>query len=72
METVEGPKRKAIVQQQNKKKKKSDEGNVDPLFFCNRLVNVFPSLKDDIRFEKEHYPSFRGVTFAREKIEESE
>lgn len=68
VETVEGPKRKAIVQQQNKKKKKSDEGNVDPLFFCNRLVNVFPSLKDDIRFEKEHYPSFRGVTFAREKI----
>ena len=40
---------------------------MDPLFFCNRLVNVFPSLKDDIRFEKEHYPSFRGVTFAREK-----
>lgn len=68
VETVEGPKRKAIVQQQNKKKKKSDEGNVDPLFFCNRLVNVFPSLKDDIRFEKEHYSSFRGVTFAREKI----
>ncbi len=68
VETVEGPKRKAIVQQQNKKKKKSDEGNVDPLFFCNRLVNVFPELKDEIRFEKEHYASFRGVTFAREKV----
>lgn len=68
VETVEGPKRKAIVKQQSKKRREADESNVDPLFFCNRLVNVFPELKEEIRFEKDHYESFRGVTFAREKV----
>ena len=30
------------------KKKNSDDGNVDPKFFCKRLVNVFPELKEEI------------------------
>lgn len=66
VETVQGPKRKAAVQAA-KKKKKGDENNVDPLFLMNRLVNVLPDLKDEIKYEKEHYERFRGVTFAKEQ-----
>lgn len=68
VETIQGPKRTAVVQQAVKKKKKDDEGNVDPLFFANRLVAVFPELKDEVKEEKEGYERFRGVTFAKEKI----
>lgn len=66
VETIQGPQRKAIVKAA-KKKKKDDDSNVDPLFFMNRLVNLFPELREEIRFEKEHYEVFRGVTFAKEK-----
>lgn len=67
IETIQGPKQQAIIQSQ-KKKKKDNNGNVDSLFFANRMVNFFPSLKDDIAYEKLHYVPFRGVTFAKEKI----
>lgn len=67
IETIEGPKQQAIVQTQ-KKKKKDNNGNVDALFFANRMVNYFPSLKDEIAYEKLHYVPFRGITFAGEKI----
>ncbi len=67
VETIQGPQQQAIIQTQ-KKKKKDNNGNVDSLFFANRMVNFFPSLKDDISYEKLHYVPFRGVTFAREKI----
>lgn len=52
----------------SKNKSKTDESNVNPLFLMNRLVNVFPELKSEINFEKEHYESFRGVTFTKEKV----
>lgn len=67
IETINGPKQQAIVQTQ-KKKKKDNNGNVDSLFFANRMVNYFPTLKDEIAYEKLHYSPFRGVTFAKEKI----
>lgn len=56
------------VNKSAKNKSKTDESNVNPLFFMNRLVNVFPELKSEITFEKEHYESFRGVTFTKEKV----
>ncbi len=67
VETVSASKRKEIVKK-SKKRKKSDDGNVDPLFFMNRLVNVFPELKEEIKFEKDNYEYFRGVTFTKEKV----
>lgn len=67
IETIQGPKQQAIAQTR-KKKKKDNDGNVDALFFANRMVNYFPTLKNDITHEKLHYASFRGVTFAKEKI----
>ncbi len=67
IETIQGSKQQAIMQTRRKKKKDND-GNVDSLFLANRMVNYFPSLKNDIAHEKLHYASFRGVTFAKEKI----
>lgn len=67
VETIKGPKQVAI-QQNQKKKKKDNDGNVDSLFFANRMVAYFPELKQDIAYEKAHYASFRGITFAEEKI----
>lgn len=67
IETIQGPKQMAAIQT-HKKKKKDNDGNVDSLFFANRMVNFFPSLKDDIAYEKLHYIPFRGITFSKEKI----
>lgn len=67
VDTIEGPKRKAIVQA-TKKKKKDQEGNVDPLFFMNRMVNIFPELKEEIRIEREQYGSIRGVAFTENNL----
>lgn len=65
-EAITGPKQ--VKAQQQKKKRKENDSNVDSLFFANRMVAFFPELKDEIAFEKAHYESFRGVTFAEEKI----
>lgn len=66
-ETIRGPKQTAVRQKQ-KKNRKDGENNSDPLFFANRMASYFPELRDDIAFEKAHYTSFRGVTFAEEYI----
>lgn len=67
VETIKGPKQTAIQQNQRKKKKDND-GNVDSLFFANRMATYFPELRADIAYEKAHYASFRGITFSEEKI----
>ncbi len=66
-ETIRGP-RQTAVQQKKKSKKENGEQNCDPLFFANRMIAFFPELRDDVAFEKAHYESFRGITFADEKI----
>lgn len=53
---------------QTKKKSSSDESNVTGIFFANRMVNIFPELKDEIQKEKECYDEFRSATFAKEHI----
>lgn len=68
IDTLGGAKRVAAVKQMKKKKKKNEDTNVDSLFFMNRLVNIWPDLKEDIKFEKENYETFRGVNFSREKV----
>lgn len=66
-ETIRGPKQIA-VQQKKKNKNENGEQSSDPLFFANRMIAYFPELKDEVAYEKAHYTSFRGVTFAEEKI----
>ncbi len=67
LEVVRGPKRVAVVQQK-RKRNKDDERNVDPLFFLNRLVNIFPEIKDEMNEEKIMYGQVRFVTFVKEHV----
>jgi hypothetical protein len=68
-ETVAGPKKTAVARSAAKKKRrKDDDSNVDPIFFFNRFVGVFPELKDELSAERETYGDVRAVTFAREKL----
>ncbi|WP_322200500.1 DUF7674 family protein [Acutalibacter intestini] len=66
LDVVRGPKRVAIVQQ--RKKRGQDERNIDPMFFINRLVNIFPELKDQLNQEKIVYGQVRFVTFIKHKV----
>ncbi len=69
LETVEGPKRVELVRQ-NKKRAKKDDGtlNADPQFLFNRLMGVFPELREEMAEERIHYGRIRFFTFAKEKI----
>lgn len=64
LEVIRGPKRVAIVQQK-RKRGKDDDRNVDPMFFVNRLVNIFPEMKDELNEEKITYGQVRYVTFIK-------
>ncbi len=66
LEVVRGPKRVAMVQQK-RKRSKEDERVVDPMFFVNRLANLFPDLKQALNEEKIVYGQVRYVTFVKEK-----
>ncbi len=66
-DSLAGPRIVAASKQQKRKKKSDDEGG-DPVFFSKRLLNVFPELKDEIRYEENHYEAFRAVTFTREHV----
>lgn len=67
IETVRGPRQLASAKAR-KKRKKDDENNVDPLFFFNRFVGVFPELKEEITAERASYDDVRAVTFARASL----
>lgn len=69
VETVEGSKRVEMVRQ-NKKRNKKEDGtlNADPQFLFNRLMGVFPELRDEMAEERIHYGRIRFFTFAKEKI----
>ncbi len=68
LEVIRGPKRVALVQQQKRRRGKDDERNVDPMFFVNRLVNIFPELKSALNEEKIVYGQVRFVTFVKAKV----
>ena len=67
LEVVQGPKRVAMVQQK-RHRGKDDERVVDPLFFMNRLANLFPQVKEALNEEKIVYGQVRYVTFVKEKV----
>ena len=68
VDVIRGPKRVAAVERQKGKRAKGDERNVDPLFFINRLVNIFPELKEELNEEKIVYGQVRPVHFVKEKV----
>ena len=55
-------------EKRSKRKKNYSDKAADSLFFANRLVGVFPELRNDIYIEKESYSEFRGTVFTRENI----
>lgn len=65
-ETLNGPRQSAVIAR--KKRKKDDDNNVDPLFFFNRFVGVFPELKEELNAERAAYGTVRAVTFARQHL----
>ncbi len=66
---VTGPKVKRNVNEITKpKRKKSDETNVDPLFFYNRFVAVFPDLKEAMNQEKIVFGQVRFATLTKEVL----
>lgn len=68
VETIAPKKQTAAMARTKKKRRKDDDSNVDPIFFFNRFVGVFPELKDEMNEERETYGDIRAVTFAREKL----
>ena len=51
-----------------KKKSSKSENGMSGLFFANRMVNIFPEIKDAVKEEKENYSEFRAVKFTKEII----
>lgn len=66
-EVVRGPKRVAMVQQR-KKSAKGEDRNVDPLFFINRLVGIFPELREELNQEKIIYGQVRYISFIKAHV----
>lgn len=67
LDVVRGPKRVALVKER-RHKGKDDDRVVDSLFFFNRLINIFPELKDELNNEKIVYGQVRAVTFTKTKV----
>ena len=66
IETIRGPVQ--ITSVRKKKHRKDDDDNVDPIFFFNRFVGVFPELKEALNEERKIYSGVRAVVFARSKL----
>ncbi len=68
VEIVGGSKRRELVQTAKKRRKKDEENNADPQFFLNRLVPVFPELRDGMNAERIEFGQVRTAIFAKEKV----
>ncbi len=67
-DTLSAPLRTPAALQPKKKKKKDEDSTTDPLFFFNRLANLFPDIKEDLNAEKIAFGDIRPFTFAKEKV----
>lgn len=68
LEIVQGSKRREMVKTAKKRRKKDEENNADPQFFLNRLVPIFPELRDEMNEERIVYGQVRPAIFAKEKV----
>lgn len=67
-DTLSSSRRVSAALQPKKKKKKDEDSTTDPIFFFNRLVNIFPDLKYEMNKEKIAYGEIRPFTFAKEVV----
>ena len=58
----------ALQQVKKHRRKKGEESKTDPLFFFNRLVNVFPEIREELIVERITYGQIRPASFAKEKV----
>lgn len=68
LEITQSSKRVEMVQSARKHRKKDEETYADPQFFFNRLVQVFPELRDEMNEERIVYGQIRSTVFAEQKI----
>ena len=69
LDVVRGPQNIAFVQNTKKRKKNGeDENNIDPLFFFNRLANIYPEFKDTMNEERIVFGQIRFATVCRNVI----
>lgn len=61
-------KQASAIAQKSKKKRNLDESNITGLFFANRMVSMFPQLKEKIQDEKQLGNDFRAVYFTETYI----
>ena len=64
LETIRGPRRVALIQQKSKKGKNEDRA-IDPMFFLNRLANMFPEVKEAMKQERITYGQLRFTLFTK-------
>ena len=60
--------RREMVKSAKKRRKKDEENNADPQFFLNRLVPIFPELRDEMNEERIVYGQVCPAIFAKEKV----
>ena len=65
---IQSTKRVELVQTAKKRRKKEEEEYVEPQFFFNRLVPVFPELRDEMNEERIVYGQVRPTFFAENKV----
>ena len=66
LEDERGPQNIAFVQNTKKRKKNGeDENNIDPLFFFNRLANIYPEFKDTMNEERIVFGQIRYATVCK-------
>jgi len=68
LEITQSEKRVELVKTSKKRRKKDEENNADPQFFFNRLVPLFPELRDQMNEERIVYGQVRPTFFAEEKV----
>lgn len=68
LEITESSKRKELVKTAKKRRKKDEEAYADPQFFFNRLVPVFPELRDEMNEERIVYGQVRPTVFAEQNV----
>lgn len=68
LEITQSTRRVEMVKSAKKRRKKDEEANADPQFFLNRLVPVFPELRDEMNEERIVYGQVRAAIFAAEKV----
>ena len=66
VESVSGSSR--TIAKVKKSVKKDDDNNIGPVFFINRLMTLFPELKEDMQEHKFYFPDVLPVYFIREKV----